>query len=271
MSATSRTIFFVAFVASLFATTLPRSARANPRPLPYTYIYETLPAGEAEVELYADLVPLRLLDAAGTPTWYLASQFQTEIEYGLTDRLELGLYLDLAPTDPSFPNLPSMPEGTGVKQRLRYRFADAGQWPVDVAVYGELVELQREIEIEGKIILQRRAGPFRFAANAWVEREYYFSGAREWVLNPAAGVVFEKWATVQPGIEYWMHGEFEGGELDSDHFLGPTCILQFGKIWWSTGAYVHLNKIHAPTPVAGVTGDPLDGPIWLRTIVGISY
>ena len=35
---------------------------------------------------------------------------------------------------------PNMPEGTGVKQRLRYRFADAGRWPIDVAVYGEVVE-----------------------------------------------------------------------------------------------------------------------------------
>ena len=107
-----------------------------------------------------------MIDANGAPAWILASQFQTEIEYGLTDRLELGLYLTLAPMDPSVMFAPSMPEGTGVKQRLRYRFADAGRWPVDVAVYGEVTENQREIELEGKVILQRRLGPFRIAANA---------------------------------------------------------------------------------------------------------
>jgi hypothetical protein len=248
------------------------TAHATPRPLPFTYIYETLPAGSAEVELYTDLTPLHLVDSGGTPVWYLASQFQAEIEYGITDRLELGLYLDLSPSDPSVPNLPVMPEGTGVKQRLRYRFADAGQWPVDVAVYGELVELQQELEIEAKVILQRRVGLFRFAANAWVEREYYYSGAREWALHPTAGVVFEKWISVQPGIEYWMHGDLNGTEVENgDHFLGPTCLVQFGKIWWSTGAYVHLDGVHAPTPTAGVTGEPFDGPVWFRTIVGISY
>jgi hypothetical protein len=230
-----------------------------------------LPAGSAEIELYSDLVPLRVSDLAGNPAWTLGMQFQTEIEYGITDRLELGLYLDFAPTNPAFSNLPTMPEGTGIKQRLRYRFADAGVWPVDLAVYGELVELTNLFEIEAKVILQRRVGPLRFAANLWFEREYAYSGENEWEFNPAAGVVLEKWVTVQPGIEYWMRSEFDDDKFDSDHFLGPTCMLQFGKIWWSTGAYVHVNKPHAPAPVPGVPGEPFDGPVWFRTIVGISY
>jgi hypothetical protein len=167
--------------ATLLVAAASRAAHATPRPLPYTYIYETLPAGSAEIELYTDLVPLRVSDLAGNPAWTLGAQFQTEIEYGVTDRLELGLYLDFAPTNPAFSNLPTMPEGTGVKQRLRYRFADAGVWPVDLAVYGELVELTNLFEVEAKVILQRRVGPFRFAANLWFERE--------WVFNPAAVVV----------------------------------------------------------------------------------
>ena len=257
------------FCATLMAAP---AARANPRPLPFTYIYETLPHGDAEVELYTDLTPQHLRGADGNPGWHLASQFQVEIEYGITDRLELGLYLTLQPIDPDFLGAPDMGEGNGVKQRLRYRFADAGAWPVDVAVYGELAENHREIELEGKVILQRRLGDFRMAANLWAEREYYFAGGSAWVLNPTAGIVFEKWFNFQPGIEYWMHGEIENGEfeLGPDHFLGPTAILQFGKVWWSTGAYVHLNQVHTPAPAMGAEGNPF-GPVWVRTIVGISY
>jgi hypothetical protein len=245
-------------------------ARANPRPLPYTYIYETLPKGDAELEQYTDLTPLRVISPNGAPIWYLASQFQTEIEYGLTDRLELGLYLTIAASGSGLMDVPNMPEGTGVKQRVRYRFAEAGQWPIDLAVYGEVTENEREIELEGKIILQRRAGPFRLAANAWAEREFYFAGAREWVLNPTAGVVLEKWATVQPGIEYWMHAEHQNGGgwvQGPDHFLGPTTILQFGKIWWSNGIYAQVGKLR--TPAIG-SGDPY-GAVWFRTIVGINF
>ncbi len=265
-----RSLVALAFVSAAALSAGP--ARANPRPLPFTYIYETLPRGDAEVELYTDLTPQRVLDGAGNVGWHLASQFQAEIEYGITDRLELGLYLTLQPYDGDFPGAPDIGEGNGVKQRLRYRFADAGVWPLDVAVYGEVSENQREIELEGKVILQRRVGLFRVAANLWAEREYYFRGGSAWVLNPTAGVVFEKWFNFQPGIEYWMHGEIEHGEfeLGPDHFLGPTAILQFGKIWWSTGAYVHLNQVNTPTPGMGAEAAPF-GPVWVRTIVGISY
>ncbi|HVY37895.1 MAG TPA: hypothetical protein VHM31_08165 [Polyangia bacterium] len=252
-------------VASLAAT-----ARATPRPLPFTYIYETLPAGDAEIELYTDLTPLRLVDPSANPGTYLATQYQLEVEYGLTDRLELGLYLTLAPMDPGWSFAPAMPEGNGVKQRLRYRFADAGRWPVDLAVYGEVTENQREIELEAKVILQRRIGPVRLAANAWAEHELYYSGRREWVLNPTAGAVLEKWPALQPGVEYWMRGELSGSGswvLRPQHYLGPTVLLQWGKIWWSNGLYFLLNGLHSP-PVG--SGDPF-GAIWARTIIGISF
>ena len=249
---------------------IERASRATPAPLPFTYIYETLPAGDAELELYTDLTPLHLETDNGAQTPYLLPQFQAEIEYGLTDRLELGLYLVLVPTDGGFAPVPGTMEGTGVKQRLRYRFADAGRWPIDLAIYGELVENVHEIELEGKIILQRRVGPFRIAANAWAEREYYFSGNREWVLNPTAGVVLEKWITAQPGIEYWMHGELNdhgSWNLVPQHYLGPTVLLQFGKIWWSNGFYFRLNGLQ--TPAYG-TSDAY-GAVWARTIVGINF
>jgi hypothetical protein len=260
-----------ALVALALPTLVARTAQASPAPLPFTYIYETLPAGETELELYTDLTPLKLENANAAIGKYLVPQFQSEIEYGLTDRLELGLYLVLVPSDFSgFMPPPSTMEGTGVKQRLRYRFADAGRWPIDVAVYGELVENAREIEFEGKVILQRRVGPFRIAANAWAEREYYFSGQREWVLNPAAGIVLERWITAQPGIEYWMHGELNdhgSWNLVPQHYLGPTVLLQLGKIWWSNGFYFRLNGLD--TPIAG--SSDAYGAVWARTIVGINF
>ena len=218
------------------------------------------------------MTPLRLVDATATPATHLAPQFQVEVEYGLTDRLELGLYLVYVPTDFSgFLYAPHMTEGTGIKQRLRYRFADAGRWPIDLAVYGELVENEHELEFEGKVILQRRAGPLRIAANLWAEREYEWANDEQAVvLNPTAGVVLEKWVRAQPGIEYWMHAEHvDGGGwvIKPTHYVGPTLMLQFGKVWWSSGFYLRANGLHTPTDGSG---DPL-GAVWARTIIGISY
>ena len=128
------------------------TVHANPRALPFTYTTDTVPADAVEVELFADLVPLRAISATTTEeTTYLASAFQVELEIGLTDRLELGLYLTWVPTFgdelAGTAQLPGV--GNGLKQRLRYRLADdADAWPVNVGLYGELAENEREIEVE---------------------------------------------------------------------------------------------------------------------------
>ena len=260
----------IATVALALSTLLASNANANPRPLPFTYIYETLSEGDAEIEQYVDMTPVRAYSASGNRTWFAASQYQTEFEYGITDRLELGLYVTFVPSDSAYSLTPTLPEGNGVKQRLRYRLGETGQWPLDIALYGELSENQREVEVEAKIILQRHIGRLRVVANAWAEREFYFNGNREWVLNPTAGAVFEITPSVQPGIEYWMRAEYPDGSaprvfnLGPNHFLGPTILLQFGKLWWSNGVYVRLNDYGRTVAV----GDNF-GNIWLRSVIGI--
>jgi len=165
----------------------PAIAAANPRSLPFTYTTETLPAGAVEIEQYVDMVTLRALSpASGEAEWYMPSAFQTEIEIGLADRLELGLYLtyvpDLGEQFSSKSLFPGM--GNGMKQRIRYIFAPPDEWPVDVGVYGELVENEREIELETKLLLQRRFDRLRVAMNLTAEYELYFSKQREVVLAP---------------------------------------------------------------------------------------
>src|SRR3954464_5257600 len=74
------------------------TAGANPRPLPFSYQHEQIAKGAAELEQYVDLTPGRARDPnSDQPLWYGLSQFATEFEYGLTDRLELGLYVTYAP------------------------------------------------------------------------------------------------------------------------------------------------------------------------------
>ncbi len=246
------------------------AVKANPRPLPFTYIYETLSEGDAELEQYVDMSPVRAYSASGERVWYSASQFQTEFEYGITHRLELGLYVTFVPTNSNYTLTPSLMQGNGLKQRLRYRFADVGEWPVDVALYGEVSENEREVELEGKIIVQRHFGRLRAVANAWAEHEFYYNGSREWVLSPTAGAVVEITPAVQTGLEYWMRAEFPTNgahrvfNQGPHSFLGPTLLLQLGKLWWTTGVYVRLNDYGRTVAV----GDSF-GSLWLRTVIGI--
>ncbi len=252
-------------------------ARATPKALPFTYGADTTPKGQGEVEQYVDLDPVYARDAStGARARYLATQLQTEVEYGLSNRVELGLYVTLVPASSSFQSLPELPEGNGSKQRVRWRLADAGDWPIDVALYLEVAENEREIELEGKVILERRFGPVRLLANAWFEHEFYFTGRREWVFNPTAGFVVQITPRFFAGFEYWMRAEVlaqddgQGGAGDFNagphHYVGPALKLSLGNFFCEAGLYVRLNDF-------GRVLQPGDayGPTWLRTIVGFGF
>jgi hypothetical protein len=251
-------------------TTTP--AGANPRPLPFTYTADTLPAGEGEVEQYVDLAPVKALDPNGNPVWYGATQLQTEFEYGITDRLELGLYVTLAPTPPGYSNTAVLPEGNGIKQRLRWRPADEDALPLDVALYGELVENDFEFEIEAKIILQKRLGRLRIAANLWGEREFYYAAnQQDWVANPTLGATYEITPMWHLGVEGWMRGEWPDSaphprpfNLGPHEYVGPALMIDFGKLWWSTGVYVRVDDLDRSLLPADAYG-----PVWARTIIGL--
>src|SRR4051812_26616158 len=158
----------VVFGIAVTLATLSLPARANPRPLPFSYPYETLPAESAELEQYVDLTPVRIADPEDTTgngrIWDQQYRLQTEFEYGITDRLELGLYLVLA-NDAGGPLA-----FDGLKQRLRYRIADEGELPVDIGLYGEIAEFHDELEFEEKLILSKRFGKLRIMSNLWFEQ-----------------------------------------------------------------------------------------------------
>ena len=256
------------------AVTLTRLVAANPRPLPFSYPYQTLSEDEAEIEQYVDMTPVRAVPVAtGEPAWINIYRLQTEFEYGITDRLELGLYVQYVPSaSDAWNSVPSFPGGNGMKQRLRLRLAEEGEWPVDIALYGEVCELENELELEAKIILQKRFGRARAIVNLWGEREFYYDGRGDWVIHPTAGITYEVTPTFHPGVEYWMRAEFPDNKPPQrsfndgpHHFIGPAVMLSFGKLWWTTSVYWRTNDANRTV----VVGDSA-GHVWARTVIGIS-
>jgi len=268
----------LALGAGLFCTAFPGLSLANPHPLPYSYPYQTLPKGRVEVEEIADLVPMRVArekeDGTRDAVTAVRSQLQTELELGVSDRLELALYFSFHQSATA--DTPAM-RFDGLKQRLRYRFAEEGDLPVDVGVYFEVAELYNEIELEEKLLLSRRFGYLTTVCNLWVEQEYYFQD-QEWKLiyNPTLGAVYEFSPNLMLGLEYWARGRFNRadaqGQGTSDspngarHYLGPTLLLQSGEAWWSTGVYARLDHIGE----SAVAEDPY-GKVWIRTMVGLGF
>lgn len=242
-----------------------RDAAANPRPFPFSYQYETSLEGALEVEQYVDVSPVKvareLPDGTLEGVTSLRSVLQTELEYGITDRLEFGWYFQFKQEASVDPHLTF----DGIKQRLRLRLAEEGQWPVNVGLYYEMAELHDEIEFEEKILLSRRFGPVNLVANLWVEQEYKFQDD-EWehLYNPTAGIGYELNPTFSVGLEYWGRGEFAEEFSESKHYLGPTFLAQTGAGWMTVGAYLRMDHLSR----APAVDDPY-GRLWFRALIGI--
>jgi hypothetical protein len=268
----------LSILAAAAALAAAPPARANPHPLPFSYPYSTLPEGALEAEQYVDLVPVRvareLPDGTTEGVVSLRSELQTELEYGITDRLEAALYFAFrqggSATTPFL-------RFHALKQRLHYRFAEAGEWPVDVGVYLEIAEGSDEIEIEEKLLLARRFGALDVVANLWVEQEWYFQiRETKYIYNPTFGLAYEVSPRLSLGAEYWARGRFDSGDeagadgeatdspTSTAHYAGPTVLLQAKKIWIAVGAYARLDRLATRAAI----GDPY-GKLWIRTIVGI--
>jgi hypothetical protein len=263
------------FAAALVAA--PNVARATPHPLPFTYPYETLGTGEAELEMYTDATPLRVLADPSDPNagrlWEPAWVLTTEIEYGINPRWEAAFYqvFEATPAAGGSNTLTF----DGLKWRARTRLAEAGEWPVDVGLYFELETLHDEVSLEEKVILVRRFGNLRAMVNLWVEEELErpfedagHKGDFAPVVHPTAGLAYQVTPMLHLGAEYWSRGRIGGGgdgdrERRPTHFFGPAVSVNFGKIWLTVAPYVNLSDVTKPQP-----GEAY-GPWWVRTAVGI--
>lgn len=251
-------------------------ASATPHPNPFSYPYATLAEDTVEVEQYVDLVPVRVErenpDGTLDGVTSLRSVLQTEIEYGLTDRLEVGFYF--AFRQGASATTPFL-RFDGVKQRARYRFVDAGEWPVDVGVYLELAEFHDELEFEEKLILAKRFGALELTANLWVEQEWYFQTRdTKYIYNPTAAVAYQLSPRAIIGAEYWSRGRFDSATASESasgdaptrarHYLGPTFLYQRKKVAFSLGVYARLDGLGD----SAVVNDPY-GKLWVRAIVAL--
>lgn len=241
---------FASLLLLLPTALIASSVNANPRPLAQTYHYATMAGGEMEVEQYIDIKPIDVIGADGEESTRLQFDLLTELEFGLSDHWELGFYLvGRQPVDDGF-------QFRGIKQRLRGRFAEEGDLPVDLGVYFEITEYAHELELEQKLIIAKRFGQLMMVANLSIEQEIYYDGGDvEVILNPSAGIAWAPSPAVSLGVEYKLDGEV--GELgEADHYLGPVIMLASGEYFATIGAYAHL---------AGES----EGDVLVRILLGI--
>lgn len=205
------------------------SALAGERIFAFSYGYGTVPKGGVEVEHYATVAN----PEGGLPAW----AHQVELEYGITDRLEAGLYV-VAEQDGGGPLAYA-----AHKARLKYRFGAAGVAPVDLAAYLEY-EGAASLEahaVEAKLIVEKDAGPVVAALN--LEYVAAFEGGEvEHEIEPTLGIAWHPVGAFALGAEGVM--EIEPAEGEVLGFAGPSVHLagEGGRLWWTLAALAPIGE-----------------------------
>ena len=240
---------------SLLAITV--SASAGERH--FANVYETTTAPKAGLE-FENWVTWEARRGRGDDTnlW----KFRHEIEYGITDRLQLGVYL-------ANWNLSS---DTGHKNRtayesasaeLIYRLTDPTADPLGSALYLEVEGGHDIFALEGKLLLQKNIGPWVVAWNGVLEAEWEGHGLNERVgtLEQTFGVSYQVHPRFSVGAELVHEVSFENWSESGPNilFAGPNVSWRFGR------GYITAATLFQCTSVA-------DEPdIQTRVIFGITF
>ena len=226
----------------------------------FTYVYEATTAAPGAVE------------SENWVTWktspreerrFNAVEFRNEIEVGVTEHLQLGIYL----ADWSYREDPAANEHGFSYQssavELIYNLTNPTTDLLGVALYGEVRGGPEELELESKVILQKNISRFVLAYNGTLEAAWEGDdlGERGGEFAQSLGVSYE----ITPA---WLIGAEVLHEIDlpdwreaekSVVYGGPNLSYRRGS-WWAT-----------VTPLVQLSDRPSEVDVQTRLIFGFSF
>ena len=231
----------------------PIGAEAHLRDYLVNQSYYTTKRGEFEVEFYNDM---NFAEADNDDSYN--SKHQIEVEYGVTDHLQLAYY-EVYTWDRA-----KDWERDEFKIEAKLRLGEMGQWPVDVALYTEYKnpDGHRDInsdELENKVILSRDFGPWNIVGNFVFEKTLNTSS--HWEYEYTAGVSYALSPRTRVGLEV------KQGLGDSKDFAfnGDQKLLLVPGIYTSLTPHVRILA----GPAFGLTRSSDD--LQLRSIVEVEF
>jgi hypothetical protein len=210
--------------------------RADDRRFTYTYEPETPPAGSLEFENWVTLGTQRS-SAVGQDN-YNQWDLRQELEYGVSDRYALGLYLNERATsfhNPSTGDNDSSFDWKGVSLENRFNVLNPADHAVGLTLYLEGTYSGDEAELEEKVILGQRHGDWKWAFNLIHATEWEDNlSKREGELGASFGLTRDLGKHWSVGLELRdetlmpEYQEFESTAV----FLGPVASYHQEK-WWA--------------------------------------
>ena len=252
---------FHRMLIAAFALFLSRAAVAGDSPFGYVYTTDTHQKGKREFEQW---VTQRHGQSQGDfDLW----QLRSEIEYGVTHRLQTAVYLNYGSVN-AFHNRPDGTTGPGAfvpddvdpDARYQKRFFESisNEWiyrllspykdPIGLALYIEPSWGPDKRELEGKLILQKNflddriiwAANFSLAAES---ERFHGEWEREGELEFTTGLAYQFAPRWHAGAEYRYHRGYDGRGFSAAKrayaasFFGPS-IHYARNDWWITATFL---------------------------------
>jgi hypothetical protein len=246
-----------------FLTIVAASSFAMADPRPFTMTYDAYPIGKGAAE-YEQWVTFNT--HKGSEAGFRQFEFLHELEYGISDNFDLGLYFLRWNYDDSRDQDGTHYDGGAVE--FIYTILNPAKDHWGLALYNEIAVAEDEVEFEQKVLVQKDVGKWIFAYNLILETEIegVFNSKKE---NEVEGVIGHAFGITKAVAREW----FVGGELlvesrfpdwshyeNSTAYLGPTISYQGGGHWWAT-----------ITPAYQITGED-EEPDWkIRLITGWEF
>ena len=220
----------------LYACVLSQPTRADDRRFTYVYEPETPPAGAMEFENWVTLGTQRSKDVGQAN--YNGWDLRQELEYGVTDRYSVSLYLNEKAEsyqDPSTKENKSDFGWDGISIENRYNVLNPADHAVGLTLYLEGRYSGEEAELEEKLIFGQRHGDWKWALNLehgteWVNNLHDTEGEFGVSLGLARDIG-KNWSL---GLEVWNvtlmpdYSEVESSAV----FVGPVVSFRQDK-WWA--------------------------------------
>jgi len=235
-----RSKFFVLATCVMWATAW--DVDASERRFTYTYESLVLNPGDIELEPWTTY-------RAGRSSYYRRFDERLEIEAGLTENLQTAFYINFSGiTADDGTDYRSTFDFKGISSEWKYKLSDPVADGLGSAFYVEATGQTDELELEAKLIVDKRLDNILFAANLVGEYEWEFSkNETEKVLIfeldlALAYLLNDTWSL---GLEIRQVNDFTEGGSKFAHatlFAGPS-LSYTSKSFWA--AFTLLPQIRA--------------------------
>jgi len=195
-----------------------------------TYPYQTASRGEVELENFTVYTRRGTQDAPVPDNNQGLVRNSMEVTYGVTDKTEVAGYVDYsrARGDEDW-------DPKASRAHVRTRFAEKGEWPVDLGLYAEAEfprEDENDIEFELRGIIEKDVDKWTFDINPILERTLKGVEKEEGTeLHYAVAAIYrlnERW---HPRLDFFGDfgplSNFEGRD-EQTHLISPAVDVLFG-------------------------------------------